>query len=47
MSTSADNSLYKEHQQRKLTDFNNWEQWSDLTQLTLEEKGVWDIIEET
>ena len=47
MSTSAHNLLYKEHQLRKLTDFDNWEQWSNLTQLTLEEKRVWDIIEET
>ena len=47
MSTSAKNSLYKEHQQRKLTGFNNWEQWSDLTQLILEEKEVWDLIKET
>ena len=47
MSTSADNLLYEEHWQRKLTGFHNWEQWSNLTQLTLEEKGVWDIVEET
>ena len=47
MSTSADNSLYKEHWQRKLTGFDNWKQWSDLMQLILEEKEVWDIVEET
>ena len=46
MASRSNSPSYQDSYQReKLTGFDNWEYWSGLTQLTPEEKGVWDIVD--
>ena len=33
-----------ERKREKLCDFENWPQWTGLTQTMLEEKEVWDVV---
>lgn len=33
------------HRREKSKGFENWPRWADLTRNSLEEKGVWDLVD--
>lgn len=41
------NDSSDDNKREKLKGFENWPQWADLTQAMLEEKQVWDVVDDT
>lgn len=37
----------KDNKREKLRGFENWPQWTNLTQAMLEEKEVWDVVDDS